>query len=125
MKMQNKKRGFTIVELVIVIAVIAILAGVLVPTFTGIVKKAKASAALQEATSAYHTLLTEQGENIGELEDEDNVDLYIVVDNAYFFAVEGGALTAVNAKPDGYEIEVELEEEIAGVQFFQYGTANP
>ena len=33
----NNKKGFTIVELVIVIAVIAILAGVLIPTFSGIV----------------------------------------------------------------------------------------
>lgn len=37
---QTKKRGFTIVELVIVIAVIAILAGVLIPTFVSVVNKA-------------------------------------------------------------------------------------
>ena len=37
---QAKKRGFTIVELVIVIAVMAILAGVLIPTFVNVVKKA-------------------------------------------------------------------------------------
>ena len=37
---KNNKKGFTIVELVIVIAVIAILAAVLIPTFSGIVKKA-------------------------------------------------------------------------------------
>ena len=36
----SKKRGFTIVELVIVIAVIAILAGVLIPTFASVIKKA-------------------------------------------------------------------------------------
>ena len=44
--MINKKRrlGFTIVELVIVIAVIAILAAVLIPTFTNLVKKANMSA---------------------------------------------------------------------------------
>lgn len=38
------KKGFTIVELVIVIAVIAVLAGVLIPTFSGVVKKANLSA---------------------------------------------------------------------------------
>ena len=47
------KKGFTIVELVIVIAVIAILAAVLIPTFTGVVDKAQESAALQEMTAAY------------------------------------------------------------------------
>ena len=41
---RNNKKGFTIVELVIVIAVIAILAAVLIPTFAGIIKKANLSA---------------------------------------------------------------------------------
>ena len=40
---RNNKKGFTIVELVIVIAVIAILAAVLIPTFTGIIKMANLS----------------------------------------------------------------------------------
>ena len=42
--MKQKKKGFTIVELVIVIVVIAILAAVLIPTFTGLLQKAKLSA---------------------------------------------------------------------------------
>ena len=46
MKRSNKK-GFTIVELVIVIAVIAILAAVLIPTIASLVKKANASADTQ------------------------------------------------------------------------------
>ncbi len=52
MKRMNKK-GFTIVELVIVIAVIAILAAVLIPTFSGIIEKAQESAAIQEAAALY------------------------------------------------------------------------
>lgn len=40
---RNNKKGFTITELVIVIAVIAILAAVLIPTFSGVIKKAKLS----------------------------------------------------------------------------------
>ena len=47
------RKGFTIVELVIVIAVIAILAGVLIPTFSGIVTRAQESSALQEVKNAY------------------------------------------------------------------------
>lgn len=42
--LNRKKHGFTVVELVIVIAVIAILAAVLIPTFIGIVNSAKMSA---------------------------------------------------------------------------------
>ncbi len=40
---RNDKKGFTIIELVVVIAVIAILAAVLIPTFSSIIKKAKIS----------------------------------------------------------------------------------
>lgn len=46
--MKNNK-GFTIVELVIVIAVVAILAAVLIPTFSSIIKKANISADMQTA----------------------------------------------------------------------------
>lgn len=40
---KTKKKGFTIVELVIVIAVIAILAAVLIPTFSALIRKANVS----------------------------------------------------------------------------------
>ncbi len=44
MKNYNKKKGFTIVELVIVVAVVGILTAVLVPTFVNLVSKANQSA---------------------------------------------------------------------------------
>ncbi|MBE6533156.1 MAG: prepilin-type N-terminal cleavage/methylation domain-containing protein [Ruminococcaceae bacterium] len=40
----TNKKGFTIVELVVVVAVIAILAAVLIPTFSGVIKKANLTA---------------------------------------------------------------------------------
>ena len=58
--MKRNKRGFTIVELVIVIAVIAILAAVLIPTFTTLVDRAKRTADLQECKSAYTQILTQE-----------------------------------------------------------------
>jgi len=42
--MKSNKKAFTIVELVIVIAVIAILAAVLIPTFSNLIKRSKVSA---------------------------------------------------------------------------------
>ena len=51
MKNTNKK-GFTIVELVIVIAVIAILAAVLIPTFSNVVENANRTADMEECKSA-------------------------------------------------------------------------
>lgn len=47
MSLKVLKKGFTIVELVIVIAVIAILAGVLIPTFSNLVEKANETVDMQ------------------------------------------------------------------------------
>lgn len=54
---KSKNRGFTILELIIVIAVIAILAAVAVPTFAGVVRNARISAKTQMAKSI-NTILT-------------------------------------------------------------------
>ena len=66
MMMKNKKKGFTLVELVIVIAVIAILAGVMIATFSNVVSDAQASADLQEVKSSldatYLSFVTENGD---------------------------------------------------------------
>ena len=59
MKHTNKK-GFTIVELVIVIAVIAILAAVLIPTFSNLIKKANESSDVQ-AVRQMNTFLAADG----------------------------------------------------------------
>ncbi len=53
MKRNDKKRGFTIVELVIVIAIIGVLASVTIVGFTGALKDAKEKAALLEARNIY------------------------------------------------------------------------
>ena len=52
-------RAFTIVELVIVIAVIGILAAVLIPTFSSIINASKESKALSEVTSSLKVISTE------------------------------------------------------------------
>ena len=59
MNKKNTRKGFTIVELVIVIAVIAILATVMIPTFGNMIKKANASKDLQAAKNAYTLYLAD------------------------------------------------------------------
>ena len=49
----SRKKGFTIVELVIVIAVIAILAAVLIPTFSSVINSAHNSQASSQALNAF------------------------------------------------------------------------
>jgi len=57
--MKLNKKGFTIVELVIVIAVIAILSAVLIPTFSNVIKTANESSAMQACSAAYTEALAE------------------------------------------------------------------
>ena len=61
---QNKKRAFTLVELIVVIAVIGILAAVLIPTFSGATESARKAAVQATADSyrkAYLALAAEKG----------------------------------------------------------------
>jgi|GEM_PF-1617304 len=60
----QRRRGFTVVELVVVIAIIAVLAAVLIPTFTSIIKKANDSAYLQERQSQQIADLAEKVDKI-------------------------------------------------------------
>lgn len=81
--LKKQKKGFTIVELVVVIAVIAILAAVLIPTFAGLIKKANQSVDIQ-ATRQMNTLLASSeggGTPVNSIDDviktlnEENIDL--------------------------------------------------
>ena len=93
MKKTNKK-GFTIVELVIVIAVIAILAAVLIPTFTNVVKKAKISAAMQAAKNANTEYLASLDFTKVSMEDQD----YYIQSGDYYFKVTDGTFDATETE---------------------------
>lgn len=80
---RTNKKGFTIVELVVVIAVIAILAAVLIPNLSRLVNKAKDSSTMQNAESALKTMLLYQTD--GALED----NTVFVVDGKYFVYADG------------------------------------
>ena len=89
MKKTNTKKGFTIIELVIVIAVIGILAAVLIPTFSGVIEKANESAAMQAARNEYEVYLSEHA---AELTGKEN--FVIVYKNTYAFEVKEGQFNA-------------------------------
>ena len=49
----NHKRGFTLVELIVVLVILAVLAALLVPSLTGYIDKARKKAVITEARDVW------------------------------------------------------------------------
>lgn len=96
MKKQNNK-GFTLVELVIVIAVIAILAGVLIGTLASVIARANQSKEMQEQKNGYTEFLVDldYGTAAGV---EASQAKYVIVGSKYAFVADAGQFnsTALN-----------------------------
>ncbi|MBQ8268301.1 MAG: type II secretion system protein [Clostridia bacterium] len=82
---RNNKKGFTIVELVVVIAVIAILSAVLIPTFSGVTGKAKEEALKADLKAAYTQYASEKAQN-----GEDVADIVYIQRGTDLYKVENG-----------------------------------
>ena len=80
--------GFTLLELVIVLAVIAILSAILIPTFTDVISRAKETAARQNCRSVAQQYM------LYRLEEGDSSDLggYLFISGGYAFVLENGEL---------------------------------
>ena len=90
MNKKNNRKGFTTVELVIVIAVIAILATVLIPTFSTLINDANESAALQEANNIFKSYFIDKATDGTTARD---FVIKVVRNNTtYYFDVDGGEL---------------------------------
>ena len=62
---QNKKRGFTLVELIVVLVILAILAALLIPALTGYIDKAKKDQVIAETRMLHEAVQTEMVEIYG------------------------------------------------------------
>ncbi len=100
MKRKMNKKGFTIVELVIVIAVIAILAAVLIPTFVSLTRKANIAADTAVANNLNKALAVYSATE-GNPDDIDEV-----VDA---LEAAGYIVSALNAKTEGHYFVWESE----------------
>ncbi len=139
MKNKINKRAFTIVELVIVIAVIAVLAGVLIPTFSNLVKKAQVSKDTQlirnlntaltvdKATGNEHNTMTdalkaakESGYDVEKINasNTDNEILWDGINDAFCY-LEGKQLENGNGNVK-YLPEMKLETEKDQLKSYDY-----
>lgn len=112
MKRSNKK-GFTIVELVIVIAVIAILASILIPTFSNVVANANAKKALLQARNELtnaKTVILADGVVVYEEADGYTTDDKVAGNYVIVTATEGTKTTTTTKylKVDGKEYEYSI-----------------
>ncbi len=76
----NKKKGFTLVELIVVLVILAILAALLIPALTGYINKAKEKSIVAETRQAVMAAQTLVDEAYGKL-DLTATDDAIVISN--------------------------------------------
>lgn len=74
---RNKKKGFTLIELIIVIAIIAILAAIAVPAFGNVTKKANINTDIANARTIYSVAVAEiaEGKTLSTIDDLEGLDV--------------------------------------------------
>ncbi len=103
----DKKRGFTLIELMAVIAIIAILATVLIPTITGYINRSRKSVVINQCKNIHRIIeLREVDEQFKFKENEKQIK-DIFKENASFYNYD-----LITEKDVNKILEVKLEDEL-------------
>jgi len=100
----NTKRGFTLVELIIVIAVIGVLAAILIPVFANVINKANAKSALSDARNTLSNYLVSATESATQLPGDGRVVIFVHKAGKYYvYGYNNGQITPADNNGDaGY-----------------------
>lgn len=118
-QIKKNKKGFTIIELVIVIAVIAILAAVLIPTFSTVIEKSHKSNALSRAKSAYTEIIaskdggstTDFADKVATIEVQENSTWYkFTVSKNGISAAGKGATASATTTVSNYKVPDDMTD---------------
>lgn len=107
---KNKKRGFTLVELIVVLSILAILASLLIPTLTGYIEKAKKSKVIAETRMLHEAVQTVTSElYAGSTQWKAPTGAITLASSSGNSVLASSALTGVNLQ-DSYNETVKLSE---------------
>lgn len=103
----NKKRGFTLLELMSVIAIIAILAVVLIPTISGYISRSKKTVVINQCKNIYNVVQLREAEEQFKFKENEKQIKDIFEENASFYNYD-----LLTKKEANKILEVNLEDEL-------------
>lgn len=103
----NKKRGFTLIELMAVIAIIAILATVLIPTIIGYINRSRKSVVINQCKNIHRIIELRKVDEQFKFKENEKQIRDIFKENASFYNYD-----LITEKDVNKILEVKLEDEL-------------
>jgi len=109
----RKTKGFTLIELVVVISIILVFAGFLIPKFTGYLDKAKEAKAINTAKQLHTAAMASYGETDGKFTEAGISELSAALTSAEVTTVVAGVdgkSADINFISDGNDYKLEIAD---------------
>ena len=114
-KRQKRKGGFTLVELIVILTILAILAGLLIPALTGYIDKAKQKKIVAEIRMLQTAVQTEAVEFYAEHSADLKRDIVTLASSSGAAVLTGDGVLTEEERKKNYESVIKLSE-IPGLQ---------